>query len=429
MVFLAVLAGLVGLSIAFYAKAFTPVVRRHARGRHASATSCPPRPTSSCAASSSARSATSPPPATAPRSTWRSTPTRSTSSRTTSRRACCPRRCSARSSSTSSSRRTPTTRPSATGDVIPQDRSETARETEQVLNDLLPLLQALKPAAAEHHAQRPLLGAARPRRPDRREPRAGRRATSRSSTPSWTTLGENFRGSPTSPTTLETATPDLVPLLDNLSAINRNLVDQEQELSTFLTATTTFGRRARRLPAREREAPGPPRRRQPAVARALREVLAGVPLPRPGARRLEQGHRRRASAGCSPACTSRSSSPRTRAATDPRSTSRSYRDDRGPRCYGLPDPEGPGAGHQLPGRLPRRRGRRTPRSASPRVAPRRSPRPPAQDPALALASPRRPARCHGRRRRPRAGRLGRRGAGPRLPAVRPVARGTEVGLR
>jgi len=33
----------------------------------------------------------------------------------------------------------------AAGDVIPEDRSQSAREVEQVLNDLLPLLQAVKP--------------------------------------------------------------------------------------------------------------------------------------------------------------------------------------------------------------------------------------------------------------------------------------------
>ena len=39
---------------------------------------------------------------------------------------------------------------------------------------------------------------------------------------------------------LEAARPDILALLDNLSAVNRNLVDQEQELNTFLTSTTGF---------------------------------------------------------------------------------------------------------------------------------------------------------------------------------------------
>jgi phospholipid/cholesterol/gamma-HCH transport system substrate-binding protein len=40
--------------------------------------------------------------------------------------------------------------------------------------------------------------------------------------------------------TLEAARPDIIALLDNLSAGSRNLVDQEQELNTFLTSTTGF---------------------------------------------------------------------------------------------------------------------------------------------------------------------------------------------
>ena len=43
---------------------------------------------------------------------------------------------------------------SAEGDVITQDRSTTALETEKVLDDLLPLLQSLQAAGAVDDAQR-----------------------------------------------------------------------------------------------------------------------------------------------------------------------------------------------------------------------------------------------------------------------------------
>jgi ABC-type transporter Mla subunit MlaD len=38
--------------------------------------------------------------------------------------------------------------PLSEGDVIERDRSQVARETEQTLNDLLPLLRALKPSSS-----------------------------------------------------------------------------------------------------------------------------------------------------------------------------------------------------------------------------------------------------------------------------------------
>ena len=60
------------------------------------------------------------------------------------------------------------------GDVIAQDRSETARETSEALDDLLPLLQALKPQQLSTTLNALSGRAARPRRPHRREPGADR---------------------------------------------------------------------------------------------------------------------------------------------------------------------------------------------------------------------------------------------------------------
>jgi phospholipid/cholesterol/gamma-HCH transport system substrate-binding protein len=125
------------------------------------------------------------------------------------------------------------------GAVIPQDRSETARETSQALDDLLPLLQTLRPAqlsATLNGVSTALRG---------RGDQLGENlelvdSYLRELNPELAGLGESFRGIADLADNLEAARPDLLAVLDNLSAVNRNLVDTEPELRTFLTTSTTF---------------------------------------------------------------------------------------------------------------------------------------------------------------------------------------------
>jgi phospholipid/cholesterol/gamma-HCH transport system substrate-binding protein len=133
----------------------------------------------------------------------------------------------------------PAEEPISEGDVIPQDRTETARETEEALNDLLPLLQALKPAQLSTTLNA-LSTALRGRGDQLGENLEAVDSYLQEFNPEIPALGENFRGLADFTDNLEATRPDLLTLLDNLSAINRNLVDQEQELNTFLTSTTTF---------------------------------------------------------------------------------------------------------------------------------------------------------------------------------------------
>ena len=64
----------------------------------------------------------------------------------TPRPGCCPRRCSARSTSTSCRPPTGSAGPHLkNGDVIAQDKSTTAVEVNQILDDIMPLLTAVKP--------------------------------------------------------------------------------------------------------------------------------------------------------------------------------------------------------------------------------------------------------------------------------------------
>ena len=132
--------------------------------------------------------------------------------------------------------------PSATairaGDVIGQDRSETAVETEQALNDLLPLLQTLKPQEVSTTLNA-LSGALRGR-----GDRIGANLVLvddylKGINPDVPALGENLAGLADFSDTVTAATPNISLLLDNLSFLGRSLVDQESQLNAFLTSTTT----------------------------------------------------------------------------------------------------------------------------------------------------------------------------------------------
>ncbi len=125
------------------------------------------------------------------------------------------------------------------GDVITQDKSETALETEKVLDDVLPLLQSLKPAelsTALNALANTLRG---------RGDRLGKNFVLvddylRQFNPSLPALQQDFKGLADLGDNYAAATPDLLRLLDNFSAVARNTVDQKQELAAFLDTTTQF---------------------------------------------------------------------------------------------------------------------------------------------------------------------------------------------
>ena len=181
--------------------------------------------------------------------------------------------------------------PIAEGDVITSDRSEVARETEETLNDLLPLLQALKPAQVSTTLNA-LSSALRGRGDQLGSNLELVDSYLKEFNPEIPTLGEDFRGIADFADNLEQTTPDLLELLDNLSAINRNLVDQEQELERLPDLDHRLRRGDRQLPGRERAAPGDPGRRLAAVAAAVRQVRPRVPVPGARPRGQRQDHRR-----------------------------------------------------------------------------------------------------------------------------------------
>ena len=133
---------------------------------------------------------------------------------------------------------TSTARPLRTGDVITQDRTETARETAEALDNLLPLLQTLKPAQVSttlNAVSSALRG---------RGDQIGTNLVLvddylTALNPDLPALQNNLTGVADLADTLTSNTPQISTLLDNLTFLSRSLTDQEDQLRTFLTSTTT----------------------------------------------------------------------------------------------------------------------------------------------------------------------------------------------
>ena len=126
--------------------------------------------------------------------------------------------------------------PLADGDVIPQDRSETARETSEALDALLPLLRTLDPESVST-----TLNALSTTLRGRGERIGGNLELARDyleqMNPELTTLAEDFRGTADLADTFNAAAPDIVALLDDLAVVNRSLVEEQDALEGFLRTT------------------------------------------------------------------------------------------------------------------------------------------------------------------------------------------------
>jgi virulence factor Mce-like protein len=139
------------------------------------------------------------------------------------------------------------------GDVIPQDRSETALETERVLNDLLPLLKSLRPQELST-----TLNALSTALRDRGERLGGNLVTAgayfRKLNPALPQAGADLQGLADLTDNIAAATPDLLRVLDNLSASSRNIVSERAQLDSFLTSTQAFAASARSIVAENEQA-------------------------------------------------------------------------------------------------------------------------------------------------------------------------------
>jgi phospholipid/cholesterol/gamma-HCH transport system substrate-binding protein len=125
------------------------------------------------------------------------------------------------------------------GGTIAQDHSATARETETALNDLLPLLKALKPQELST-ALNALSTALRDRGDQLGQNLVRAAAYFHRLNPSLPTLQQDMAGLADFANNTADAAPNLLTVLDNLSASSRNLVTEKASLDTFLTSTTSF---------------------------------------------------------------------------------------------------------------------------------------------------------------------------------------------
>ncbi|MCW2500838.1 MAG: hypothetical protein JWN87_2514 [Frankiales bacterium] len=134
----------------------------------------------------------------------------------------------------------------ADGSVIPQDRTETAMETERVLDDLMPLLQSLKPTQLSTTLNA-LSTALRDRGDKLGNNLANAGAYFKQFNPSLPRLGQDLQGLADFSNNTADTTPVLLQVLDNLSASSRNLVEERASLNTFLSATTGFAASAQSI--------------------------------------------------------------------------------------------------------------------------------------------------------------------------------------
>jgi virulence factor Mce-like protein len=224
------------------------------------------------------------------------------------------------------------------GDVIPQDRSAAALETEKVLDHMLPLLQSLKPAQLSLALNS--LSSALRGRGDRLGGNFVRvEAYFRQLNPELPAIQEDFRGLADLTQSYSAAAPDLLRLIDNSAAASRNLVDQKEELASFLSSTTTFAdtftdflnandKRLITLASASRPSLGVYARYAPEYPCMLAGLTAWQP-------RVE-----RSFGGLHPGLHITLEVTKDNGQYSPGEEPK-YKDDRGPVCYGLPRPTVP----------------------------------------------------------------------------------------
>jgi phospholipid/cholesterol/gamma-HCH transport system substrate-binding protein len=132
------------------------------------------------------------------------------------------------------------------GDVIAQNRTRTAMETETAVNDLLPLLKALNPQDVSTTLN--ALSTALRDRGDKLGANLQRTGAYLARlNPHLPTLQQDLAGLADFANSTAEATPALLQVLDNLSFSSRSAVQQQQQIDTFLTTTTTFAASAEDL--------------------------------------------------------------------------------------------------------------------------------------------------------------------------------------
>jgi virulence factor Mce-like protein len=132
------------------------------------------------------------------------------------------------------------------GDVIQQDRSQTALETETALNDLLPLLKSLRPQEVSTLLTN-LSSAVRGRGNEIGVNAVEMAAYFRRLNPKLPDVGSDFAGLADLANNLARTSPDLLAALDNFSASSRNLVQERASLDSWLASTSDLAKTTKDL--------------------------------------------------------------------------------------------------------------------------------------------------------------------------------------
>jgi phospholipid/cholesterol/gamma-HCH transport system substrate-binding protein len=132
------------------------------------------------------------------------------------------------------------------GDVISQDNSTAALETEKALNDVLPLLKALKPQDLSDTLNA-LSGALRGRGDQIGKTAVLSAAYFRKLNPSLPTLAQDMAALASVTDIYSAATPNILRTLDNLSFSSRSLVQERADLDRFLQSTSDFSASTTRI--------------------------------------------------------------------------------------------------------------------------------------------------------------------------------------
>ena len=162
--------------------------------------------------------------------------------------------------------------------MIGQDRSANAIELQKVIDDTLPLLQAVQPQDLSY-----TLGAVADALRGRGKSLGENLASTGEYVGQVNTVLPQLQADISEladfADTYQGAADDLLAVLDNLSITNKTLVDQKEQLRRTFTVVAASPNVTRGLPEDQRAEPDLAGPDLPPGAGRVREVLAGVPLP------------------------------------------------------------------------------------------------------------------------------------------------------
>ncbi len=231
------------------------------------------------------------------------------------------------------------------GAVIPQDRSRTAVEVNQVLNDVLPVLQALNPARLNETLSA-IAAALQGRGAQIGQTLRITDSYLRKINPQLPTLTHDIAALSDVAGTYNSAAPDVLRILRDASVTSNTIVEKRSTIAALLRQGTVTVQDARRfVAANENHFVGfniADRQALALLARYSPEVpclVAGLARLEP---RLEQ-----AEGGRGPAVAATLEITKPRPAYQRGLDNPAYLDQRGPGCYGLPDPPVPAPEYQI----------------------------------------------------------------------------------